>query len=85
MDIPVNEETRKLIEQQVAAGRFASVEEAVEAMARYWKQQQEGDQPSPAAGATNRPSGLWQGRVKIAEDFEELPDDFKTAFGIPDE
>jgi prevent-host-death family protein len=26
-------------------------------------------------------AGVWQGRVRIAEDFDELPDDVAEAFG----
>ena len=30
-----------------------------------------------------RPRGQWQGRVRIAPDFDELPPDIAEAFGIP--
>lgn len=29
-----------------------------------------------------RPGGQWRGRVKINEDFDELPDDIAEAFGV---
>jgi prevent-host-death family protein len=29
-----------------------------------------------------RVGGQWKGRVKMAEDFDELPDDFAEAFGM---
>jgi len=31
---------------------------------------------------TPRKGGQWKGRVRIAEDFDELPDDLARAFGI---
>jgi prevent-host-death family protein len=35
----------------------------------------------------NRPrkGGQWKGKVRIAEDFDELPDDLAQAFGIEPE
>ena len=29
-----------------------------------------------------RVSGIWQGQVRIAEDFDQLPDDIAEAFGV---
>jgi prevent-host-death family protein len=34
------------------------------------------------ADDTPRRGGQWKGRVKIAEDFDNLPDDIAAAFGI---
>jgi hypothetical protein len=34
------------------------------------------------ADDTPRRGGQWKGRVKIAEDFDTLPDDIAAAFGI---
>ena len=31
-----------------------------------------------------RPGGVWNGKVKIADDFDVLPDDLANAFGISD-
>lgn len=31
---------------------------------------------------TPRRGGQWKGRVRIAEDFDELPDDLASAFGM---
>ena len=31
---------------------------------------------------TPRKGGQWKGRVRIAEDFDELPDDLARSFGI---
>ena len=36
---------------------------------------------SPASLASVR--GVWRGRVRIAEDFDELPDDIAEALGGP--
>ncbi len=33
------------------------------------------------ADATPRTGGQWKGRVRIAEDFDTLPDDIAAAFG----
>jgi prevent-host-death family protein len=30
----------------------------------------------------NSVRGVWRGRVQIAEDFDELPDDIANAFGV---
>jgi prevent-host-death family protein len=38
---------------------------------------QQNDQP--------RRGGQWKGKVRIAEDFDELPDDIARAFGIENE
>lgn len=35
--------------------------------------------------ATPRQGGQWQGRVRIAEDFDTLPDDIAFAFGMKTE
>ena len=32
-----------------------------------------------------RKGGQWKGKVRIAEDFDELPDDIALAFGMEDE
>lgn len=32
--------------------------------------------------ATPRQGGQWKGRVRIADDFDALPDDIAAAFGI---
>jgi prevent-host-death family protein len=29
--------------------------------------------------------GIWKGKVEIAEDFDQLPDDLQRAFGMIDE
>lgn len=34
------------------------------------------------ADATPRQGGQWKGRVRIADDFDTLPDDVASAFGI---
>jgi prevent-host-death family protein len=34
------------------------------------------------ANDSPRQGGQWKGRVRIAEDFETLPDDVATAFGL---
>lgn len=34
------------------------------------------------ADASPRQGGRWKGRVRIAEDFDSLPDDISAAFGI---
>jgi len=34
------------------------------------------------AGDLRRLGGQWKGRVRIAEDFDVLPDDIAAAFGI---
>jgi prevent-host-death family protein len=34
------------------------------------------------ADASPRRGGQWKGRVRIAEDFDTLPDDIAAAFGI---
>jgi prevent-host-death family protein len=31
---------------------------------------------------TSRVGGQWKGRVRIAEDFDTLPDDIAAAFGV---
>jgi len=36
--------------------------------------------PSPASLSSVR--GVWRGRVRIAQDFDELPDDIAEALGI---
>ena len=38
--------------------------------------------PVPAAPSLSSVRGVWRGRVSIAEDFDELPDDIADAFGI---
>jgi prevent-host-death family protein len=37
------------------------------------------DDPSPRLG------GQWKGRVRISEDFDQLPDDIAVAFGMDPE
>lgn len=39
---------------------------------------------SAYAGKSTAPrvGGIWKGQVQIAEDFDQLPDDFAEAFGI---
>jgi prevent-host-death family protein len=32
-----------------------------------------------------RQGGQWKGKVRIADDFDELPDDIARAFGMKDE
>jgi len=32
--------------------------------------------------STSRQGGQWKGRVRIADDFDTLPDDLAAAFGI---
>ena len=34
------------------------------------------------ADATPRVGGQWKGRVRIADDFDDLPEDIAAAFGI---
>jgi hypothetical protein len=34
------------------------------------------------ASAERREGGWWRGRVRIADDFDELPDDLAEAFGV---
>lgn len=38
----------------------------------------------PIAGADESPrvGGQWKGRVRIADDFDRLPDDIAAAFGV---
>ena len=36
-------------------------------------------------GEAPRKGGQWKGKVRIAEDFDELPDDLARAFGIEPE
>ena len=37
--------------------------------------------PVGASGGFASLAGAWQGRVRIAEDFDDLPDDIAEAFG----
>lgn len=37
--------------------------------------------PEPAAGGFAALAGAWQGQVRIADDFDELPPDLAEAFG----
>lgn len=37
------------------------------------------------ADASPRVGGQWKGRVRIAEDFDALPEDLAEAFGMVDE
>jgi prevent-host-death family protein len=37
--------------------------------------------PIAESGALSSVRGAWRGRVRIAEDFDELPDDIAAAFG----
>lgn len=37
--------------------------------------------PVTAASALESVRGAWRGRVRIADDFDELPDDVSDAFG----
>lgn len=38
--------------------------------------------PIAAAPSLSSVRGAWRGRVSIAEDFDELPDDIADAFGV---
>jgi prevent-host-death family protein len=38
--------------------------------------------PVRAASSLTSVRGAWRGRVRIAEDFDELPDDLAEAFGV---
>jgi prevent-host-death family protein len=38
--------------------------------------------PERAAGGFAALAGVWQGQVRIAEDFDELPDDLAERFGM---
>lgn len=35
--------------------------------------------------AAKRRGGMWKGQVRIADDFDDLPDDLAAAFGGPPE
>jgi prevent-host-death family protein len=37
--------------------------------------------PVPASASLAAVRGAWRGRVRIADDFDELPDDIADAFG----
>lgn len=37
---------------------------------------------APTEGAGERRGGWWHGQVRIAPDFDELPEDIATAFGM---
>lgn len=38
--------------------------------------------PERSGGGLAALAGVWRGRVHIAEDFDELPDDFAEPFGL---
>ena len=38
--------------------------------------------PERAGGGFASLAGIWRGQVRIAEDFDELPDDFSERFGL---
>jgi antitoxin (DNA-binding transcriptional repressor) of toxin-antitoxin stability system len=38
--------------------------------------------PERAGGGFASLAGVWQGRVRIADDFDELPEDFAEPFGL---
>jgi prevent-host-death family protein len=38
--------------------------------------------PERAGGGFASLAGVWQGRVRIAEDFDELPDDIAESLGM---
>ncbi len=38
--------------------------------------------PERPAGGFAALAGVWKGRVRIAEDFDELPDDVAERFGV---
>jgi prevent-host-death family protein len=37
--------------------------------------------PVPSSSSLARVRGAWRGRVRMAEDFDELPDDIAEVFG----
>ena len=41
--------------------------------------------PQTGANKPGRVGGQWRGKVWIAEDFDELPDDLREAFGMNDD
>jgi hypothetical protein len=38
--------------------------------------------PEPHGGGFASLAGVWRGRVKIADDFDDLPDDLAKSFGV---
>lgn len=77
--IKVCGDAEQMIQEQLSSGKYATPEEVVEDAVRR------------LAGTTEKPAkpqnlprqgGQWRGRVSLADDFDELPDDLQKAFGI---
>jgi len=79
MTINIPDELVPFVQQAVASGEFANQEQVVgEALRLLQRQKTENRE------VKKRESGQWKGKVFIADDFDELPDDIAEAFGMID-
>ena len=71
------EELQAYIAEAVKAGRFADEDAALARALELLR-----DDEQAAAPKQKRQGGQWKGRVTIAPDFDDLPDDIAESFGI---
>ncbi len=75
--------------------KIASIQEAKSQLSRLIEQAMSGEEVVIAKGGqpmvrlvpihadeTPRQGGQWKGRIRIAEDFDALPEDIATALGV---
>ena len=79
MTINVPAEYEELVRKAVASGLFKNPEDVVRRAFQLLEQEQECASSGPRK---ERQGGQWRGRVRIADDFDELPPDLQDAFGM---
>jgi len=78
MTINVPTELEEFVRRAVASGAFKDPEDVIREALELLRREQKTASPAPAP----REGGQWRGRVKVADDFDELPADLQDSFGM---
>ena len=78
MNVQLFDELRHFVQAQIATGQYASEEEVIRHALQLLKSEQTFQKRSP----TPRQGGQLRGQILIADDFDTLPDDIASAFGM---
>ena len=78
MTINVPPELEEFVRRAVASGAFKNPDEVIRKALELLRRERATISPA----ASPRQGGQWRGRVKVANDFDELPDDLQESFGM---
>ena len=81
MTVNVPAEFEDFVRNAVASGAFEKAEDVVRRGLQLVEQELK---TAAEAAQPERQGGQWKGRVRIADDFDELPADLEAALGMRD-